>query len=1030
MQAKLQEIIDILASNELQISWKSIIGDVKGAENPDHDDGSWGDGWKPIQGNRWDTAWLRGTIPPCPLLKGAPITGKVLVGGFCTVWIDGQQVAEGYEPTIELPAEKIADGLSLVIRSQPGQLSHEMMEMIVFDGGKLRQIETARRGLWFVGEWLKAQPKHRDPIEAVLDRYANAVDPEIAESDPDRFWEQVIVATTYLKDLDFLAKDYTVHVVPHSHVDLAWGWDFTETKRLSKALFDEALRIMDTDDDYTFIQDQPPMYVHLEDSATEKAIRERVKEGRWDIPGATFSEPESFVPGGESWVRHMMYTKHYFKSRFDKDIRVHWAPDNFSGHAGTLPQIWKLCGVDFFAFGNWYQANHGGQFMWEGLDGSRVFSHYFTSHYDSAQMIEQDKTIKSVLSHMSSTDLGKCMLLDGDDLCPPWEASIAGIERLRSLPAFPNVEFSTPHRFFDDVDSDGEGMRVLTGELISTYDEPERKNNVGAYSTFMPVKYRNRRSEWGLRTAEALSTIALRRGALYAQKHLSRAWRLTLFNQMHDILPGTAIHKAYDEAYRRMDEAESIANISTNAVVNVLTAGIDTRGEGMPIGLFNTLGSDRSDSAEVVLTEMHTYDEGFEAVDSAGRSVPCQIIESDLGTFDKTNKNYRVLVKPDSVPAMGHEVVWLKPTPVEEPRHSSMVGPDGFSLDNEHLRVRINPRTGFLSEIYDKTLGRNILPEGREGCELLAWADRGNPWHLWPEGASWTLNDDIDIEVVEDGDVRAAIRVTTAWAESAFVQEFRLERDSHTLDVHVEIELDNPDIVCRMALPLDLSPEAPWTCEVPWGAVERPMPIETLKYVRTTEVVERTNDRASQTWMDVSGSDWGVAVLNDGRYGTSRMLDGTMTLTLIRSVVAHKSAEQTDLGHHEFTYSVMPHAGAWKDAGVVQAAHALNSPMWVHRDIAHEGDAAARAGVLSISSSNVVLAALKKAEDNDDWILHLYETTGRETSATIAFDREIAEAIETDLVEWNKLGDVGIDGKAMSLSFRAWEIKGIRLRLS
>ncbi len=1029
MQEQLKSIMEILRANELPVSWKSIIGDPADAEEPGYDDTRWGSGWEGLQGRRWDAAWLRGRIGPAPLTLG-DVAAKCIAGGHLTVYVDGKKAGDGYEAEFSLSDNNLREGGALIaVKSAPGMLSYEMVELVRFSSDRLNQIASIRRALLFVTGWREAQPEHAEQIDTVLDRFVAQVDPKKYVQEPMAFWDELVVASTFLKELDGLAKKYTMHVIPHSHVDLAWGWDFPETKRLAKSFFDEALRIMDEDESYTFSQDQPPMYVHLEDSATEGRIRERVQEGRWDIPGATFSEPESFVPGGESWVRHMMYSKRYFKERFGKNICIHWAPDNFSGHANTLPQIWKLCGIKYFAFGNWYQADHGGQFLWEGLDGSRVYAHYFTGHYDSAQMIEQDKVIQNLLSHMRSSERDQYMLMDGDDLTPPWAESPQGLEKLRALPAFPNVEFSTPHRFFDGVDPEPDGLRVLRGELISTYDENERKNNVGAYSTFMPVKFRNRRQEWKLRTMEALATLAYREGAIYAIKHYNRAWRLTLFNQMHDILPGTAIKEAYTSAYKRCDEADSIALIGTNAVVNHLAANIDTRGDGIPVVLFNTLGHERSDVAEVNLTEMQSYNDGFRAVDAEGREVLCQTTFADLGTFDKTNKNYHVLLKPDSVPAMGHTVVWLQPVPADEADRPSMVGPDGHSLDNEKLRVKINPRTGWLSEIYHKETGRNILPPGKEGCELLAWKDLGNPWHLWPEGAPWSLNDTVDVEVVEDGDVRAAIRVTTTSGNSVFAQEFRLSRGSDVLEVCCDVDLGDGDIVVKAMIPLDLPADSPWTCEVPWGAVEREMPVEKLTYPRRGETELRTNDRASQTWMDVSGENWGASVLNNGRYGTSRLFDGTMALTVLRSVPAHKSQEQTDLGLHGFTYAVYPHTGDWREADTVANAHTLNSPMWVTRDIPHEGPKPPRASALSVGPENVVLGALKKAEDDDTWVLHVYETAGRETDAVVEFDAEIDAAWLTDLVEWEKLGDVEIDGKTVRYQLRPFEIIGLRVKL-
>jgi alpha-mannosidase len=631
-------------------------------------------------------------------------------------------------------------------------------------------------------------------------------------------------------------------------------------------------------------------------------------------------------------------------------------------------------------------------------------------------MMEQDKVIGNVCAHMGSYDLDKCMLLDGDDLTPPWPGSPAGLDKLRKLAAFPNIEFSTPHRFFEDVDLDRPGLRVLTGELVSTTGD--RHNNVGAYTTFAEIKRRNRASEWGLRTAEALAAVSLDHGGEYPIDRLSRAWRLALFNQMHDILPGTAVFEAYDEAHRRYDEVDAVCVETVQAATNVIAHRVDTRGaagagDSIPVLLFNTLSCERSDPAEIVLTEPHSYFEEFEAVDGNGRNVPTQVLSSTLGTFDKTNKTYKVLAMPESVPAMGYRTIWLRPVAARRPVGQSMAGADGLSLENEFARVRIDPRTGWVAEYYDKRLMKSVIPDGQQACVLEGCLDMGNPWHLAPEGETWTLNETVQTEVVEDGEVRAAIRVTTTWHKSTFLQEFRLTRNSPRLEVRTEVDCHDPDMVCKMLLPLALPVDATWTSEVPWGAAVRDIP---------------DNDRAAHTWTDVSSDGWGVSLLNDGRYGHSRREDGTLTLTLLRSVKAHLSSDQTDEGHHEVTYAILPHAGDWTDSDTIRDAHALNAPMVALRDIPHDGELPTSASKLSVEPANVVLGALKRAEDDDAWIVHLYEATGHATDAALTFDRTVSEATEIDMIEWEQGAKVEADGTTVRRSFRAWEIVALRVR--
>ena len=569
----------------------------------------------------------------CRSVLSLPVrrAGRSFQREFVTVWINGEKVAEDFQPKIHLNLSNTHGETVIAIRSEQGTLASEHERLVEWDCIGLREIQRIRRSLDFVRKWRDAVPSDTDAIDSVLRRYADAVDPATYEGAPSVFWQDVQSATNILHELDERAKRYSVHIVPHSHVDLAWGWTYGETKRISRSLFDTALQIMDEDADYTFVQDQPPMYEPHEESATEKAIRHRIAEGRWDVPGSTYTEPESFMTGGESWVRHLLYTKRYFRERFGKDICIHWAPDNFSGHTNTLPQIWRKCGVRYFCFGNWYQADHSGQFLWEGLDGTRIFAHYFTGHYDSAQNVEPDKVIENTAQQMKVNILDRVMLLDGDDLTPPWAESPDHVEQLRELAAFPTVAFSTPHRFFEGVEPDAPNLRVVKGEFVSTVHH--RHNNVGAYTTFVEVKRRNRQLEWLLRSAEALGALAVSKGYEYPSERLSRAWKGVLLNQMHDIFPGTAIHEAYIEAHRQYDDAETTCEYTIERAVNAIARDIDTRGDGIPVVLFNTLGWSATTPQKIVLTEHRATFDAFDVVDDNGREVPVQFIDSHIGNL-------------------------------------------------------------------------------------------------------------------------------------------------------------------------------------------------------------------------------------------------------------------------------------------------------------------------------------------------------------------------------------------------------------
>jgi len=767
----------------------------------------------------------------------------------------------------------------------------------------------------------------------------------------------------------------------HAHLDLAWLWPFAETRRKAVRTFASVLELMERHRDFLFGQSMAQLYAWLEEDepALFERVRGRVEEGRWELAGGMWVEPDGNLPSGEAWVRQLLHGQRWFASRFGRMPRVGWLPDTF-GYAGNLPQLLRQAGLDGFFTTKlaWNDTNRFPYdlYRWEGIDGTRVLAHQITNPaggynglVDAAGPAATWDGFRGKAHH----DASLYVFGHGDGGGGPDEAMLERLPRLEAFPGLPSLRPGRIDAFFDRADVDG--LPVWRGEQ---YLELHR----GTYTTQARIKRLNRRLEHVLVEAEAAATLAGARADDPRGRALHEAWTVLLRNQFHDVLPGSSVRTVNEEAERELAEALARAETLRSEALAHLSSGVGAAG----LDAASTDG-DATTSAgpEAASRDGHRLVVWNLSLDA--RPLRAELPRPHPGPFALFDPEGRALAWQPSdggilvddadvvVPAMGYVVLRVVPAEPDDglSRHGPLeVAPD--RLANGRLEVRI-AEDGTLASLVDRASGRELL--AGPGNRLVAHADLPRFFEAWeldpddPEGAA-DLELEAPAEVIETGPVRAAIRLRRGVPGLRVVQDLRLWRHGDRLEIATWIEVGGRRTLLRSLTATNLQSETA-SFETAFGAVERPTH-------RNTSWDEARFEVPAHRWTLLDDSRAGLGLLNDGRYGHA-VLGGTMSLTLIRAPIFPDPF--ADDGEHEVTYALRPQRGGDR-AGLVAAAHDLNAPLQGVVVPPSEPDTPTSASLLAVEGDGVRLAALKPAADGNDAVLRLYQATGRPTRATVS----------------------------------------------
>ena len=772
-----------------------------------------------------------------------------------------------------------------------------------------------------------------------------------------------------------------ISAIGHSHIDLAWLWPLRETKRKAVRTFATVLANMKLYPNYRFGASQAQLFQWLKDETPELYARvcEQVKAGRFEPQGAMWVEADTNVSGGEALVRQVLLGKRFFKQEFGVDIRYLWLPDVF-GYSAALPQILKKAGVDYFMTQklSWNLVNRfpHQSFHWKGLDGSEVLTHMLPEEtYNSPASpralakVERNYFDKGVSSH--------ALLLYGigDGGGGPGEEHLERLERLGNLAGLPPLVQEPAVNFFAAWSSEADRFPTWVGELYL-------ERHTGTLTTEARNKWYNRRMEQSLRDLEWALNLA---GGSYPAARLEEIWREVLFFQFHDILPGSSIKRVYDESLERYAALYAEVEGMIAKALAEAAAKSNTTGLTRPMVVFNSLSWNR--------TGWQKYPGTWKRV-----SVP------SLGytAIDATDG--------DSLPS-------VQATP--------------HKLENEFLLVRF-AAGGSIFSIFDKQARREVLPAGASANRLSVYNDPGDAWDIPLDYAMQTPRgmDLITAMPAVDGP-RACITQTYRIGHSELVQEITLYAGSRVLEFNSKLHWRETASMLRVQFPVAVhADEAAY--DIQFGHIRRPTHRNTSWDLAKDEV-------PCHKWIDLSQRDYGAAVLNDSKYGC-KVKDGVIDLTLLRSVpypgprLVEDGSVQPGEAHHAFTdqcehvfrYAFYPHLGDLVSGEVVRAAYEFNFPLRTIAVQSGQGSTPSSYALITVDSSDVVVEAVKKAEDSADIIVRLYECAHSGARSKVRFGFPVAAIIETNLME-ETLAELPLTDNSVSLTFQPFEIKTLKV---
>ncbi|WP_274362976.1 alpha-mannosidase [Paenibacillus thermotolerans] len=774
-------------------------------------------------------------------------------------------------------------------------------------------------------------------------------------------------------------KQKKLHMIGNAHLDPVWLWQWQEGFQETKATFRSALDRIAESDDFLFTSSSAAFYEWVEnnDPGMFEEIRQRVREGRWQIVGGWWIQPDCNIPGGESFVRQGLYGQRYFKEKFGVTAKVGYNVDSF-GHHGMLPQILKKSGMDYYVMMRPMPNEKGlpGRlFQWESDDGSRVLTFRIMFEYCTWGK-ELDKHIRRCATELKEPfDELMCFYGVGNHGGGPTKENIASIRRLNEDPELPELVFSTPNAFFEEVEKQGLPFPVVHDDL--------QHHASGCYAAHSGIKQWNRQAENKLIAAEKWSALADWVNRQPYPKEYGRAWKNVLFNQFHDILAGTSIEPAYEDARNMHGEAMSIADRGLNYAIQSFSWNISIEQEdGMkPIVVFNPHSWNSKVNVEL---EIGGLKDGSVLVDETGAQVACQSVQPQATSGGR----YRLSFVAD-LPPIGYRVYKLLPEGRLPKADVQPIKANDYSLENDRFRLEFDPKTGYISSLFDKKADTEVFRG--DAAKPVVIEDASDTWshnvfHFNKAVGAFAAT---SVQRVEHGPVKSVVRVVSEYGSSKLIQDFAMYRELDQIDVKVTVDWREQFKMLKLVFPVNLI-FTRQSYEIPYGYIERE---------------HNGEEEPGQSWIDYSGiirnggTVYGVSLLNDAKYSYS-IHNKEMAMTVLRSpIYAHHDPLVPDpKGHYTFidqgiqtfNYTLLPHEGNWEQAGTVKRAAELNQRPISIIETYHQGKLPQKKSFLSVDKDNVVVGALKQAEDNDDIIIRCYETTKTATEATIS------------LPEWNR----------------------------
>ena len=880
---------------------------------------------------------------------------------------------------------------------------------------------------------IAAYEEGRSDRQQQLDAAVRAIDfSPLEKNDQDGFDASLRQAKSNLQPLNAWLRQFTVRAVGNSHIDMAWLWPWTETVEVVRNTFQSVLDLMREYPDFKFTMSSARTYEWMQEKYPDmfEQIKQRVKEGRWEVIGGMWVEPDLNMPDGESLVRQILVGKRYFQRNFGADINIGWNPDSF-GYNWQLPQIYKKSGIDYFVTSKLLWATDYTKFpyrlfWWEAPDGSRLltyFPHEYANDFNPEQITQDLSVYAPLIYGTKTTDAPQMLYLYGigDHGGGPTRTMLDQANRLRDPnTVFPKIDISTAKEFFADLNHELPNLKVPTWK-----DELYFEYHRGVYTSQADTKQRIRRDEELMLDAEKYASVASLLGRPYAQDQLELAWKNLLFDHFHDVMPGSGIAVNYLDAKRNLEDVARSAKEVTNGAVDEILAHVNTQGDGEPVVMFNSLAWPRTEVVEVEV-QLPGRARQVEVVDATGHR-----FESQLLAMDSATNRARLLILANT-PALGYRTYFVRSkNEVSSDVNRQVALASGTTLKNAYTQIKVDPQTGCITSLFDlRNQTEALAPSETDtggskisacGNLLQTFYDKPQKWDAWNidadfEKQHWDLDKADEVKLIENGPLRAVIRVSKHFQNSTFVQDITMYAGVPRVDVKMQAEWHEKHILLKVAFPLSAHSDKA-TFEIPYGAIERPT-------TRNTPAEQAKFEVPAQRWADLSDSKHGFSLLNDSKYGYD-VKGNVLRLSLLRS--PEWPDPHADEGHHEFAYSLYPHLGSWRDAQTVRRGYELNYKLTSVEPRKHEGTLPSEHSFVRVEPDNVVLTAIKKSEDDNSLVLRFYEWAGKEADVKIQLLTGAQSASETDLME-RATAPLTVRNDTVTVHIKPYEIKTLKVR--
>ncbi|GAK54069.1 alpha-mannosidase [Candidatus Moduliflexus flocculans] len=808
------------------------------------------------------------------------------------------------------------------------------------------------------------------------------------------------------------ALDVGVVATGHAHIDVAWLWQLSQTRKKAGRTFHTVLRLMEQFPDYHFTQSQPQLYDYVRQDYPElfEGIKARVAEKRWEAIGGMWVEADCNLTGAESLARQFLLGRTFFREHFgaQTDSPVLWLPDVF-GYAWNLPQLIKQAGLDYFftiKIG-WSQYNRlpYDSFWWQGLDGTKVLTHFSTtpdlggvwvSTYNAeATPLQNLGTWKAFQQKEMQRDL--LMLVGyGDGGGGPTREMLENIHEMADFPAVPRMRQEHVGEFFRKLERDsGERLPVWNGELYLEYHR-------GTYTTQSRNKRANRKSEFLLHDAEWLATLAMTLDAsyVYPADTLSKAWQFVCLNQFHDIIPGSSIGPVYADSLAQYEEIRQMGERVKQDALAVMA---------------------QSMSADLLIVNPTSFEQTGLACYAGKLPANQHVVTTDGKAIATQAIAEGTLLDVAALPPFSAMSLRMQDgQPIVTAVRETTIGLNPIFLENRYLRVEFNA-AGDIVRIFDKANQREVLPQGACANQFLAFEDRPKNFDAWDidifyEDKCWFSESASSITVADDGALRVSLEIKRQILNSAYTQRISLDHNSPCLRFDTRIDWRERHVLLKTAFPVAIfSPTA--TYEIQWGNVERPTHWNTSWDWARFET-------CAQKWVDLSEGDYGVSLLNDCKYGHD-IRNNVIRLSLLRSPT--EPDPEADQGEHRFVYSLLPHAGKW-GTQTIAAAYALNDPFIVSAGRGNAANARLREQqpFIAVNRPNIVIETIKRAEDGNGLIVRFYESQRQRGEAILTTAFPIASAELVNILEETQ-ADLPAQEKSVSVNVTPYQIVTLRI---